>query len=499
MKSIAFFCKSMKVRHTVWLLSLTAVITAAAYLPSLGNGFASWDDNTMLTGNPQVTSLSAGNIRNIFFSFHHGLYHPLVNLSYALEYHCFGLNPLVYHLTNLVLHLINTLLVYFFIVLLSGEMLIAAGVALFFGVHPLHVESVAWITERKDLLYSAFFLGGLIAYLNFRRTNNKWLVAAALLLCLLSLGAKVMAVSFPFILLLIDWLQGRKFDRENWLEKLPFFCLSAIFVITAALARHFTGGITHDPPLSFNNLFLGCYRLIFNFFPRVFLPWLNSSLYPGATFSQKIFSGLPPIYYAAPFLALGGFALLFYLARRDRGIVFGLGFFLLAILPALFTIPVGPFADRYTYLSSLGLFFALGLLIKRLHFECPAVVCLAVLLPLFFMMTWQNCLIWHDSYSFWSVVAAQYPRSAEATHDLALGCQEQGILLGRLGREREALQQLNRALELEPGLAEAYFNRGNVYASMGKSKKAIADYRQAVKLEPKLRLNLPPDFGRIKL
>ena len=485
-------------RRSFWLILLIAVITAAAFSPSLGNGFTSWDDNSLLTGNPQIASLSAGNIREIFLSFHHGLYHPLVNLSYALEYHFFGLNPVVYHLTNLALHLINTVLAYFFIALLGGGILLASGVALFFGIHPLHVESVAWVAERKDLLYTAFFLSGLIAYLYFRRNNNKWLYAAVLSLCLLSLGSKAMAVSFPLVLLLIDFLQGRRFDRENWLEKLPFFCLAAVFAVLAVLARHFTGSLTNDPPWSWNNLFIGSYRLVFNYFPRVFLPWLNSRLYPGATFSQKIFNGLPLLYCLAPLLAIGMFALLFFLARRNRGIVFGLGFFLAAILPAVFSIPVGPFADRYTYLSSLGLFFAAGLVLKRFAAKRLIIVGLALAI-VFSVMTWQRCLIWRDNYSLWSEAAAKYPCSAEAAHDLALACQEQGILLGRLGRGREALKELNRAIELEPGLAEAYFNRGNVYASLGKRKEALADYLKAVKLEPKLRLNLPPDFDRIKL
>jgi hypothetical protein len=235
-----------------------------------------------------------------------------------------------------------------------------------------------------------------------------------------------MAMSFPFVLLLIDNLQARRIDAKNLLEKLPFFLLTVVFAVLAVLARHYTGGLTNDPPLSWANFFIGSYRLLFYYFGRIFLPWVDVPLYPGLSFSQKIFAGLPLIYYAAPVLAFGFFAVLFFWARRDRGIVFGLGFFLLAIAPALLLVPVGPFADRFTYLSSLGLFFAAGLVIKRFSWERPAVVCLAVVLMIFSVMTWQRCAIWRDNYSLWSAASQKYPRSVEALNNRGLGCLESG-------------------------------------------------------------------------
>jgi tetratricopeptide (TPR) repeat protein len=495
MQNTALFWNKMKAK--IWPGILMIVVTAVAFTPSLFNGFTAWDDNSLLLDNPQIVNFSAGGVGNAFLTFHHGLYHPLVNLSFRLEHQLFGFNPFIYHLTNLLLHLFNVVLAYIFIIFLGGGLLLAAGVALLFGVHPLHVESVAWVAERKDLLYTLFFLSGLIAYLRFRAAGHKWLYAAAWTLCLLSLGAKAMAVSFPFVLLLIDYFQARRVDAKNLLEKLPFFLLTAVFAVLAVLARHYTGGLTSDPALSGDNIFIGSYRLVFYYFGRVFLPWLDSPLYPGVSFSQKIFTALPFIYYAAPLLALGIFGLLFWLARRERGVVFGLGFFLLAIAPALVLIPVGPFADRFTYLSSLGLFFASGLVIKRLRFERPAIAGLAILLAVFSVMTWQRCAVWRDNYALWTAAAQKYPLSAEVANNRAFGCLERGIYFGRLGREGEALQELNQALELAPGLAEAYFDRGNVYAALGRRRAAAADYRRALALEPKLRLNLPPDFARI--
>lgn len=426
----------MRIDRSFWLPLLVIALTALIYWPSLGSGFTAWDDDSLLLGNPQVTSLSPGNLRNIFFSFHHGLYHPLVTLSYAVEYHFFGLAPLIYHLDNLLLHLVNVVLVYLFIALLGGGGWLAAAVALFFGLHPLHVESVAWVAERKDLLYTAFFLSGLIAYLYFRRTGNRWLYLAALALCLFSLGAKVMAVSFPLVLLLLDYLEQRRFDRASW----PFFLMAAVFGALAVLARLYSGHLTNDPAWSFNNLLIGSHRLAFHYFPRIFLPWLDTPLYPGVTFAQKTFAALPLTYYLSPFLAAAFFAGLFRLARRERGIVFGLGFFLAALLPALFSIPVGPFADRYTYLSSIGLLFAAGLVVRRLP---PAFLVIPLALVLAFApMTWQKCAVWQDNYSLWGAAAEKYPFSREALGNRALSCIE-------TGRRTEALAWQRRAAALK--------------------------------------------------
>jgi len=426
----------MKINKSFWLAVLVVLVTAATYYPSLGNRFTAWDDDSLLLSNPQVTSLSPGHLRGIFVSFHHGLYHPLVNLSWALEYHFFGFAPFIYHLTNLVLHLLNVALVFILISSLGGGAWLAAGVALFFGVHPLHVESVAWVAERKDVLYTAFFLAGLIAYLKFRRTGGRWFYLSALGLCLLALGAKVMAVSFPLILLLLDYLEERKPD----LSSLPFFGLAAAFGVLAVLARRYSGHLTNDPAWTLNNVFIGCHRLVFHYFPRVFLPWLDTALYPGTTFAQKVFTGLPLSYYAAPLLAVMLFGGLFWLARRERGLVFGLGFFLAALLPALFSIPVGPFADRYTYLSSVGLLLAAGLVIKR---SPPVFLALPLALVLAFVpLAWQRCSVWQDNYSLWGAAVEKYPLSPEAAGNRALSCLE-------TGRQTEALAWQRRAEKLK--------------------------------------------------
>lgn len=154
------------------ILCCILTITALSFLPSLENGFVNWDDNIHVTENQDITSLSRESLRQIFTTTVLGTYTPLVILTYALEYAASGLNPFIYHFDNLVLHLCNCLLVFWFILLVSQKLEIAAIVTLFFGIHPLNVESVAWVTERKDMLYSLFFLSSLVSYYYYKKTGG---------------------------------------------------------------------------------------------------------------------------------------------------------------------------------------------------------------------------------------------------------------------------------------------------------------------------------------
>ena len=212
----------MKNHKIILSLCLILAIPAISFFPSLKNDFLNWDDPQYVTENKMITELSWRNIETIFDSIYMGHYHPLTLLSYALEYRFFKLNPFAYHLTNLILHLINGLLVFWLIWMLKGGVLTSLVVSLLFGIHPLHVESVAWISERKDLLCSFFFLGSLVVYLTYLKTRRRRFYFLSLFLFLLSLLSKSMAVTLPLVLVLCDYLLDRKFDRKCLIEKIPF-------------------------------------------------------------------------------------------------------------------------------------------------------------------------------------------------------------------------------------------------------------------------------------
>ena len=214
---------SSSARMRYFWLGLILLITFISFYPVLKNTFTNWDDNAYVFENTHLSRPISEGIA-YFFGPHYfiGNYIPVTMMVYLLQFHAWGLNPEFYHLVNLLIHLLNVALVFWFIYLLSGKKtMVAAMVALFFGIHPMHVKSVAWIAELKDVLYTFFFIGGLIAYYkycNVAAKKNFKFIAAAFLLFALSLLCKPAAVAFPLVLVLIDFYVDRRFTAKVWLE-----------------------------------------------------------------------------------------------------------------------------------------------------------------------------------------------------------------------------------------------------------------------------------------
>ena len=247
----------LSAKHKLFLYPLViTVVVFLAFFPSLDNAFVNWDDPVYLEGNPTIQSLSPANIKMMFTGFVNGNYHPLTMFTFALEHSWAGFNPKIYHLTNLLLHLANVNLAFIFIFLMTGNLFVAGLTALLFGIHPMRVESVAWVTERKDVLFVFFYLAGLILYQRYLSSalSQKRLIfySIIMILFILSVLSKPSAVTFPLALLLLDYWGARKFDKYVLLEKIPFFIISAFFVFIAfyANATPFTSHL--PPPLQFH-------------------------------------------------------------------------------------------------------------------------------------------------------------------------------------------------------------------------------------------------------
>ena len=207
--------------YFIWLLVIV-LISFLAFLPVLHNGFVNLDDDRYILNNPLLFSID---LKEIFSRYVEGNYHPFTMLIYAVEYQLFGLNAQGYHAVNLLLHLFNIILVFYAVFLISNKTIIALVAAMLFGIHPLHVESVAWASELKDLLYTFFFLAAYVCYLRYLNESKRKFYLWCLILFLLSLLSKAMAVSLPLVLLLTDYFKGRKLNAKAWLEKIPFFAL----------------------------------------------------------------------------------------------------------------------------------------------------------------------------------------------------------------------------------------------------------------------------------
>ena len=514
---------SLQRRRATLATSLILAVTFAAYLPSLQNGFTNWDDPYYVTGNPAIRSLSWPAFKLIFSSSVLGQYHPLSVLSFAGDYRFFGLDPRGYHTVNLALHLANTLLVFGVVRLLCGSLTAALAGSLLFGVHPLHVESVAWVAERKDLLCALFFFGALGAYLRHTRAarSGAWYVLALLLLAA-SLLAKPMGVTFPLVLYLCDYLLERPWGWRTHLEKLPFIALALLFV---ALTLSPPGLPRPEQlPLRFtvDNLFVAAYGLIF-YLGKAIFPVRLSALYP---YPETTAAPLPWRFLLAPVPAvLLGLAVL-RSARVARIVPFGALFFTCTLLPVL-AVRIGPHfaADRYFYLPSFGLCYLVGIGFSRLfdgaghstRVRAAALAALAFATIAFSLLTWRQTRVWRDTLILWDDVIATYPEPSVAylsrglerfergdaegsVGDLtvylrispfeASAYKARGTALLKAGRGLEALGDFDRAVSLRPDYAEALNNRGALLAGRGELARAIDDFTRALNANPRYRMAL---------
>ena len=460
--------------------ALILVVTAIALYPALRNGFTNWDDDLMVTKNPKVFHLSATGIKTIFTTFDVSTYVPLTILSYAVEYRAAGLDPRVFHMTNYLLHLLNCLLVFGLILLLGQNFKIAFLTALLFGVHPLHVESVAWITERKDVLYALFFLAGLILYLRFQVLRKTYLYVLTIVSFVLSLLAKPMAITFPLVLLLLDYLRKRKIDREAIKEKILFFGLSLIFILINVMAQE---SLQYPIQRYLQHVFIFGYNICFYLF-RTALPFNLSALHP----YPLGLATMPLPYLACFLLAIAAAVLLYRYARNNRTVMFGALFFFIPILPVSQLIPlVGPamVSERYMYLPSLGLFFLIGTGFARLYEKNSTgarryllAILVAGIIATCTLLSRQRTHFWKDSFVLWNDVLAKYPNQPVPLNSL-------GTLYYEQGDYDRAMEFIEKSIALKSDYADGYHNRGLIFMKKGMLDQAVKDFTLAIKDKPK--------------
>ncbi len=478
-------------------LGLILLVTFLAYYPSLHNGFTNWDDDQYVTANLGIRDLSRAGLASLLTGFTAANWHPLTMLTYALEYRRFGLDPRGYHAVNLSLHLLNTLLVFWVVQFLGAGTAASLAAALLFGVHPLHVESVAWVAELKDVLSACFFLLALIAWLRYRSSGRPPVFyALALAGTLLSLLAKPMGVSLPLVFLLADWRQAGRLERRDWLEQVPFALLAAASAGLTLVAQKSGKALLEENYLAFSQNLAVAARGVFFYLGKFLLPIHLSAFYPypfdgGADLPPAFILWVP----AAAFLL----TLFLLMARRSRTILFGGGFFLVVLLPVLQLVPVGSTmaADRYAYLPSLGLCYLAGVGCSRwtLCFRrpgwrrLPAAVLIAASLVLA-ALTWQRTRVWMDGVTLWSDVLATHPRSFRALNSRG----DAYLAKGDLDRAVADYQRALKGKPDHPGNALAHARLGNLFLRQGRSREAVAAYTRAVELAPRLAM-LQNDLG----
>ncbi|MEO5571382.1 MAG: tetratricopeptide repeat protein [Bacteroidia bacterium] len=464
-----------------WLAGIL-VLTFIVFFPTLNNALTNWDDPTYLNDNPLIRSLSAENIKRIFTEIYFANYQPLHIFSYAIEYHFYQLNPHGYHATSVVMHLVVTGLVCWFIRVLTENSFIALITALLFGIHPLHVESVAWAAERKDLLYSIFFLASLIAYIKYIRSEEKIkYLLCTLLLFVLSIMSKAMAASLLPVLILLDFYTVRKFKWKIVIEKIPFLAIAIAFGLYSIHASATTGSISTNVFNLFQRILIANFNLL-AYVTKLIVPINLSAFYP---YPQNALISFPVYFYIAPCIVIGLLALIIRSLKKTKTFFFGAGFFVACIFLVLQLLPVGPamIAERYSYMPSIGFFFVVATVLyemteKNKSLKTPVYTGLAAYSLFLSVTTFNRSDVWQDSLSLWSNVIEQFPHCGTALNN-------RGNVYGKeRGQLDIAMENFNQSIQFDPGYENAYANRGIVYCMKGKFDLGIQDFNIALKLKP---------------
>ncbi len=527
-------------KHFILIIILAG--TALLYSRSIQNDFTDgWDDQLQVTINQDIRSLSFHNIGKIFTSFYINMYQPLTTLSFAIEYSFVGLNPVLYHCTNILFHLANVVLVFVLISRLSGRNTAGLIGACLFAIHPMHVESVVWITERKDVLYLFFFLLGLIYYLriltqadsqkdieNAASTKISWKIYAPVyIFFFLSLLAKSAAVVFPIFLILFDYYKKRKITIHVLWEKVPFFIIAVIFGLISLQSQKPGANILFPRIYSYLDQFCFiCYSQAWYLF-SFFLPIKLSALHP---FPIKLNGLLPLKYYLSPLIPVLLTVLCFMRWRFQREIIFGFCFFLSGVILNINIIPVGKaiVAERYSYLSYIGLYFIAACLlddvfqkklIKKLkQVRFLAVPFLVAALLFFALTTYNRISVWQNTISLFTdavekdaqpftyikvVLSGRYLVQGEikmmkydihgALADFEAAerfCKDSsgvycdlGYAKSELGDLSGALADFNKAIEISPLRPSIYNDRGATRFNLGDITGAIDDYSRSITLD----------------
>jgi tetratricopeptide (TPR) repeat protein len=468
--------------HPAFISLLLAAATAIAFYPLIHNQFVSYDDPDYVTENPHVKAgLTSAGVAWAFATAHAGNWHPLTWLSHMLDVQLFRLNPAAHHLINALFHIANSVLLFFLLWRLTGALWRSAFVAALFALHPLHVESVAWISERKDLLSGLFFMLALLAYSGYaqetRRGNRLRFYMLSLVLFALGLMSKPMLVTLPFVLLLLDfWPLGRLRTVKLpalLAEKIPFFALSAAScLVTLFVQREAEQPLSVLPMTArLGNTLVSYVRYI----GKMFWPFNLATPYPHPgrwPAGDVILAAL--LLCALSLAALAAW-------RRFPFVLVGWLWFLGMLVPVIGLVQVGEqsMADRYTYLPLIGLFIALVWVAAeariRLHMP-PAVVAFAACLLLVLC-----ALRARDQVSYWQGSDRLFSHAIRVSKANFIAYYNLGTYLDHAGRTDEALTNYMRALEIQPHYQDPLNNIGCILAERKQFAESVPYFEAALR------------------
>lgn len=483
--------------RTPWICLALAVATIAVYARVATHEFIDMDDFHYILHNPRVVrGLTWDAVTWAFTTGHADNWHPLTWLSHMLDVELFGLRPGLHHLGGVAFHVANTLLLFGLLQRMTGKPWRSALVAGLFALHPLHVESVAWASERKDVLSTLFWMLTLWAYVGYVRRPRMGRYLAVLGLFALGLMAKPMLVTLPFVMLLLDvWPLARVSWRADdagsastgerqtvtslVLEKVPLFALSAISSVVTVLVQQRGGAVAGLEAFPMGQRVANALVSYVTYLGKTFWPAGLAAIYPYP-------ASLPTWWVIASALILIGVTVLVVLAaRRHPYLPVGWFWYLGTLVPVIGLVQVGVqsmAADRYTYIPLIGLFIALTWGAADLLARWPY---RHVTLPVAGGLALAACaVVTALQVPHWKDRAAVWLRAVAVTRDNYLAHNNLGNVLAESGRGREAVDHYTAALRIKPALAEAHNNLGFTLAGLGKVDEAMAHYAEALRIKP---------------
>jgi tetratricopeptide (TPR) repeat protein len=476
------------------LISLFLIlVTFAAYWQVRHHEFISLDDNLYVTENPHVQG--GLSIKGLVWSVtrsYAGHWHPITWLSHMLDTDLYGLNPGGHHMTNVLFHAANTLLLFLLFQKMTGAVWRSGFVAALFALHPLHVESVAWVAERKDVLFTFFWMLTLWAYLFFVKRQNFKRYLLVLLCFILSLMSKPMAVTLPFVLLLMDYWPLSRFKLEKWtdivqqkrllsriiLEKVPLFFLTAGFSIFTLLSHWKGGALTSFAKIPLGMRVGNALVSFIGYITKMIWPANLAVLYP-----HPMILPIWEIAGAALLLTILT-ALMFVAGRRRPYLLVGWLWYLGTLFPVMGLVQAGvqAMADRFAYIPLIGLFIIVAygvpdLLARWRYRRIALATSSGLVLSMLMLTTLSQVKLWQNTVTLFS-------HTLEVTGDNPIIHNNLGVTLMKQGEEKEAWAHYIRALEINPNYADAQYNLGALLVRQGKDQEAMVQLAKTLRIRP---------------
>jgi tetratricopeptide (TPR) repeat protein len=490
-------------RASFLLISCVLILLALfAYWQVRHNSFISLDDNLYVTDNVHVQrGLAWENVGWSFTTTHAGNWHPLTWLSHMLDFELCGLNPAGHHMTNLLLHMVNALILFWALQRMTGSLWKSFFVAALFALHPLHVESVAWVAERKDVLCTFFWMLTILAYARYVERPGTRRYAGVLACFVLGLLSKPMVVTLPFVLLLLDYWPLGRMETERWafssasvlpspggtnfpyrllIEKIPLFLLVVLSSALTLFAQWRAGGVGSLKALPLSERIANALVSYVQYVIKTAWPHDLAVLYPHPIHLplwQVVGSGL--LMGIATLLAVRA-------GRKYPYLLVGWLWYVGTLVPVIGLVQVGvqAMADRYTYIPSIGLFMmaAYGIpeILKEGRLRKPTLHIAATLLIIVLLCVTRNQVL------RWQSSTALFEHTLRATVNNSVIHNNLGVVLLAQGKENEARGHFMEALSIRPDYADAHYNLGASLAREGKDTEAVSHLLQALRFNPGL-------------